>query len=254
MRMRQYICHTDHNLWDIIINGNLEDEATPSGEQSSPLVPKIAKQLAAKRNQERIKSILLLAIPDEYLLKFHNVPDAIQTKYIRWLKLFMLYIKLLELGMRYSLLSCWRMVLEEVKQQPDGIFISQDNYVADILKKFDFCSIKIATTPIKSNKPLVKDEDGVEVDVHEYRSMFGSLMYLTTSRPDIMFAVCACARDSPFELEAFSYSDYAGASLDRKSITGGCQFLGRRLISWQCKKQTTVTNSTTEIEYVAAAH
>ncbi|GJR12894.1 ribonuclease H-like domain-containing protein [Tanacetum coccineum] len=82
----------------------------------------------------------------------------------------------------------------QVKQQPDGIFISQDKYVADILKKFDFCSIKTATTPIESNKPLVKDEDGVEVDVHEYRSMIGSLMYLTASRPDIMFAVCPCAR------------------------------------------------------------
>ncbi|GKB73594.1 hypothetical protein Tco_0935006 [Tanacetum coccineum] len=76
MRMRQYICHTDHNMWDIIVNGDLEDEATPSGEQSSPPVPKTAKQLAARRNQERIKSILLLAIPDEYLLKFHNVLDA----------------------------------------------------------------------------------------------------------------------------------------------------------------------------------
>ncbi|GKB00577.1 hypothetical protein Tco_0828570 [Tanacetum coccineum] len=124
----------------------------------------------------------------------------------------------------------------QVKQQPDGIFISQDKYVADILKKFDFCSIKTATTPIESNKPLVKDEDGVEVDVHEYISMIGSLMYLTTSRPDIMFAVCACA------------------SLDRKSTTSGCQFLGRRLISWQCKKQTIMANSTTKAEYVAAAY
>ncbi|GJZ76533.1 putative ribonuclease H-like domain-containing protein [Tanacetum coccineum] len=174
----------------------------------------------------------------------------------------------------------------QVKQQPDGIFISQDKYVADILKKFDFCSIKTATTPIESNKPLVKDEDGVDVDVHVYRSMIGSLMYLTASRPDIMFAVCACARfqvtpkashlnavkrifrylkhqpklglwyprDSPFELEAFSDSDYGGASLDRKSTTGGCQFLGRRLISWQCKKQTIMANSTTEAEYVVAAN
>ncbi|GJT41388.1 ribonuclease H-like domain-containing protein [Tanacetum coccineum] len=74
--MRQYICHTYHNLWDIIVNGDLEDEATPSGEQSSPPVPKTAKQLPARRNQERIKSILLLVIPDKYLLKFHNVPDA----------------------------------------------------------------------------------------------------------------------------------------------------------------------------------
>ncbi|GJZ61779.1 hypothetical protein Tco_0617916 [Tanacetum coccineum] len=83
---------------------------------------------------------------------------------------------------------------EAVKQQPDGIFISQDKHVADILKKFHFCSIKTATTPIVSNKPLVKDKDGVDVDVYVYRSMIGSLMYLTASRPDIMFAVCACAR------------------------------------------------------------
>ncbi|GJU63200.1 putative ribonuclease H-like domain-containing protein [Tanacetum coccineum] len=140
----------------------------------------------------------------------------------------------------------------QVKQLPEGIFISQDKYVADMLKKFDFLSIRTATTPIESNKPLVKDEDGVDVDVHVYRSMIGSLMYLTASRPDIMFVVCAC--DSPFELEAYSDSDYGGASLDRKSTTGGCQFLGRRLISWQCKKQTIVANSTTEAEYVAAAN
>ncbi|GKE54853.1 ribonuclease H-like domain-containing protein [Tanacetum coccineum] len=76
MKMQQYICYTDHNLWDVIVNGDLEEEAAPSGEQSAPPTPKNAKQLAAKRNQERVKSILLLAIPDEYLLKFHNVPDA----------------------------------------------------------------------------------------------------------------------------------------------------------------------------------
>ncbi|GKF85138.1 hypothetical protein Tco_0250036, partial [Tanacetum coccineum] len=67
----------------------------------------------------------------------------------------------------------------QVKQQPVGIFISQDKYVADILKKFDFLSIRTATTLIESNKPLVKDEDGVDIDVHVYRSMIGSLMYLT---------------------------------------------------------------------------
>ncbi|GJX25268.1 putative ribonuclease H-like domain-containing protein [Tanacetum coccineum] len=73
-----------------------------------------------------------------------------------------------------------------------------------------------------------------EPEVYSKRSMIGSLMYLTASIPDIMFAVCACARDSPFDLEAFSDSDYAGASLDRKSTTGGCQFLNKRLISWRC--------------------
>ncbi|GKC29988.1 hypothetical protein Tco_1037282 [Tanacetum coccineum] len=77
MRMRQYICHTDHNLWDVIVNGDLEEEPAPTtGETSAPPAPKTAKQLAARRNQERVKSILLLAIPDEYLLKFHNVADA----------------------------------------------------------------------------------------------------------------------------------------------------------------------------------
>ncbi|GJY63862.1 putative ribonuclease H-like domain-containing protein [Tanacetum coccineum] len=111
-----------------------------------------------------------------------------------------------------------------------------------------------ACTPIKTNKAFLKEEEAEDVDVHLYRLMIGSLMYLTTSRPDIMFAVCACARDSPFDLEAFSDSDYAKASLDRKSTTGGCQFLGKRLISWQCKKQTIVANSTTEAEYVDAAN
>ncbi|GKC46274.1 putative ribonuclease H-like domain-containing protein, partial [Tanacetum coccineum] len=173
----------------------------------------------------------------------------------------------------------------QVKQKNDGIFISQDKYVTEILKKFGFTDVKTASTPMETQKPLLKDEDGEEVDVHLYRSMIGSLMYLTSSRPDIMFAVCACARyqvnpkvshlhavkrifrylkgqpklglwypkDSPFDLVAYTDSDYAGASLDRKSTTGGCQFLGCRLISWQCKKQTVVANSTTEAEYVVAS-
>ncbi|GKB00146.1 putative ribonuclease H-like domain-containing protein, partial [Tanacetum coccineum] len=174
----------------------------------------------------------------------------------------------------------------QVKQKSDGIFISQDKHVAEILKKFDFASIKTTSTLMETNKPLTKDEEANNVDVHLYRSMIGSLMYLTASRLDIMFAICACARfqvtpktshlhvvkrifrylkgqpklglwyprDSPFDLEVFSNSDYAGASHDKKSTTGGCQFLGKRLISWQCKKQTIVANSTTKAEYVAAAN
>ncbi|GKF51439.1 putative ribonuclease H-like domain-containing protein, partial [Tanacetum coccineum] len=82
----------------------------------------------------------------------------------------------------------------QVKHKEDGIFISQDKYVAEILKKFDFASVKTASTPIETQKPLVKDEEASDVDVHLYRSMIGSLMYLTTSRPDIMFAVYACSR------------------------------------------------------------
>ncbi|GJV27776.1 putative ribonuclease H-like domain-containing protein [Tanacetum coccineum] len=174
----------------------------------------------------------------------------------------------------------------QVKQKDNGIFISQDKYVVDILKKFDFATVKKTSTPMEPNKALIKDEEADSVDVHLYRSMIGSLMYLTAFRPDIMFVVCACARfqvnpkmshlhvvkrifrylkgqsklglwypkDLPFDLEAFVDSDYAGASLDKKSTIGGCQFLGKRLISWQCKKQTIVANYTTEAEYVAAAN
>ncbi|GJZ96516.1 putative ribonuclease H-like domain-containing protein [Tanacetum coccineum] len=137
-------------------------------------------------------------------------------------------------------------------QKDDGIFISQDKYVANILKKFDFVIVKTSSTPIETNKALLKEAEAEDVDVYLYRSMIGSLMYLIASRPDIMFAVCACARfqvtpkvshlhvvkrifrylkgqpklglwyprDSPFDLEAFSDCDYACASLDRKSTTG----------------------------------
>nr|GEY12121.1 hypothetical protein [Tanacetum cinerariifolium] len=85
-------------------------------------------------------------------------------------------------------------------------------------KKFQMSSMGelvffLGLTPMETSKPLLKDENDEDVDVHLYRSMIGSLMYLTSSRPDIMFA------DSPFELEAYTNSDYAGASLDRKSTT-----------------------------------
>nr|GEV10836.1 hypothetical protein [Tanacetum cinerariifolium] len=136
----------------------------------------------------------------------------------------------------------------QVKQKQDGIFISEDKYVTEILNKFGFFKVKTATTLMETLKPLLKDEDGQEVYVHIYRSMIGSLMYLTSSRPDIMFIVCAYARhqvspkvsrlhtvkmifrylkgkpklglwypkDSPFELEAYTDSNYARSSLDRQ--------------------------------------
>ncbi|GJR67601.1 uncharacterized mitochondrial protein-like protein [Tanacetum coccineum] len=127
----------------------------------------------------------------------------------------------------------------QVKQKEDGIFISQDKYVAEILKKFDFASVKTASTPIETQKPLVKDED--------------SHLQIAKASDDI-----ACSRlqvnpkNSHLSSVRESFSDYAGANIDRKSTTGGCQFLGRRLISWQCKKQTIVATSTPEAEYVAA--
>nr|GEW58503.1 uncharacterized mitochondrial protein AtMg00810-like [Tanacetum cinerariifolium] len=159
--------------------------------------------------------------------------------------------------------------------------IEEEVYVCQPPRKFGLTDEKSASTPIDTEKPLLKDHDGEDVDVHTYRS----LVYLTSSRLDIMFAVCVCARfqvtpkashlhavkrifrylkgkphlglwylkDSPFDLVAYSDSDYAGASLDRKSTTEGCQFLGCRLISWQCKKQIVVATSSTKAKYVVAA-
>ncbi|GJS82811.1 hypothetical protein Tco_0749352 [Tanacetum coccineum] len=147
----------------------------------------------------------------------------------------------------------------KVQQKKKGIFISQDKYVHEILRKYNYTDVKSASTPTDLEKPLVQDGDAADVDEHLYRSMIGSLMYLTASRPDIIFAVFACTRfqyskDSSLELVAYTDNDYAGATQDRKSTTEGCQFLGNRLISWQCKKQTVVATSTTEAEYVAAVN
>ncbi|GJT38398.1 putative ribonuclease H-like domain-containing protein [Tanacetum coccineum] len=130
---------------------------------------------------------------------------------------------------------------------PSWIEAMQDELLQFKLQKMD---VKSASTPMETSKPLLKDAEAEDVDVHLYRSMIGSLMYLTSSRPDIMFAY---PKDPPFDLEAYTDSDYASASLDRKSTIEGGQFLGSILISWQCKKQTVVANSTTEAKYMAAA-
>ncbi|GJW42146.1 putative ribonuclease H-like domain-containing protein [Tanacetum coccineum] len=148
----------------------------------------------------------------------------------------------------------------QVKQKEDDIFISRDKYVAEILKKFDFANVKTASAPIETQKSLTKDEEAADVDVHLYRSMIGSLMYLTTSRPDIMYLKGKpklgiwYPRVSSFDLEAYLDSDYAEENLNRKSKIGGFQFLSWRLISWQCKKQTIMATSTTEAKYVVATN
>ncbi|GJW18835.1 putative ribonuclease H-like domain-containing protein [Tanacetum coccineum] len=101
----------------------------------------------------------------------------------------------------------------QVKQKKDGIFISQDKYVTEILKKFGFTDVKTASTPMETQKLLLKDEDGEEVDVHLYKSMIGTLK----GQPKLGLWY---PKDSPFDLVAYTDSDYAGASLDRKSTTG----------------------------------
>ncbi|KAI3754579.1 hypothetical protein L1987_54366 [Smallanthus sonchifolius] len=156
----------------------------------------------------------------------------------------------------------------QVKQVPNGIFISQSKYVKSILERFKMADCSAARTPMQVHHQLTPDKDGQDTDQHQYSAMIGSLMYLTASRPDIMFAVCLCARfqaaPKASHLQAvkriFRYlkgasrlglCDYGGCNLDQKSTSGGCQFLRGRLTSWQCKKQTCVSTSTAEAEYIS---
>ncbi|KAJ9555967.1 hypothetical protein OSB04_010581 [Centaurea solstitialis] len=172
----------------------------------------------------------------------------------------------------------------QIKQSEKRIFINQGKYVHEMLKKFDLTSCTPMKTPMAPPLTLDKDSKGKSVDVTLYRGMIGSLLYLTASRPDIMYSTCLCARyqaepkeshltavkrifrylkgtpnlglwyskDSGFDLTAYSDSDFAGCKIDRKSTTGGCHLLGGKLVSWTSKKQNSVSTSTAEAEYVAA--
>ncbi|KAJ9542154.1 hypothetical protein OSB04_028660 [Centaurea solstitialis] len=171
----------------------------------------------------------------------------------------------------------------QVKQNPDGIIINQSKYIKDMLKKFKMSDCSPIKTPMPTGNLLGPDLAGKSVDQKIYRSMIGSLLYLTATRPDIMFATCFCARfqanpkeshlaavkrilqylkgtpelglwypkDSSFELISFTNTDYGGCKLDRKSTSGSCQFLVDKLVSWTSKKQNCVSTSTAEAEYVA---
>jgi hypothetical protein len=172
----------------------------------------------------------------------------------------------------------------QVKELKDGTFISQTKYTQDLLKRFGMKDAKPTKTPMGTDGHLDLNKGGKSVDQKAYRSMIGSLLYLCASRPDIMLSVCMCARFQPnpkechlvavkrilrylvsthcfriwypkgstFDLIGYSDSDYAGCKVDRKSTSGTCQFLGRSLVSWSSKKQTSIALSTVEVEYVAA--
>jgi len=172
-----------------------------------------------------------------------------------------------------------------IRQSSQGIFINQEAYTKTLLTKFGMMGESRVKVPMAFGTHLNPSLDKPAADITLYRQMIGSLLYLTSSRPDIMFAVCYCARyqanprephmtavknifrylkkttslglwypsKSGFFVEAFSDADLGGCGLDRKSTSGGCQFLDGKLVSWQSKKQTCVSLSTAEAEYIAAA-
>ncbi|GJR76230.1 retrovirus-related pol polyprotein from transposon TNT 1-94 [Tanacetum coccineum] len=164
----------------------------------------------------------------------------------------------------------------QVNQSPRGIFMNQSNYVLEILKKYGMETCDPIRTPMEIKEKFGLDKNGTLVDATKYRSMIGALMYLTSSRPDIVHATCLCARyqanptenhlkevkrifrylrgtvnmglwytkDSGFELTGFSDADYAGCKDSFKSTSSGTQFLGEKLVSWSSKKQDYMALST----------
>ncbi|CAH9083075.1 unnamed protein product [Cuscuta europaea] len=173
----------------------------------------------------------------------------------------------------------------QVRQLSDGIFINQSKYILEMLKRFNIDGKSSMTTPMSPNNKLDSNPSGKPVDATNYRAIIGSLLYLTSSRPDIVFSTCLCARfqanpkeshltavrrilrylkgtvnlglwypkHSGFDLVGYSDADFAGCRMDRKSTSGAVQFLGDKLVCWSSKKQNCVSTSTAEAEYVAAA-
>ncbi|GJV60869.1 retrovirus-related pol polyprotein from transposon TNT 1-94 [Tanacetum coccineum] len=172
----------------------------------------------------------------------------------------------------------------QIKQLKDGIFFTQSKNIKEMLKKFRLEESKSMKTPISIEMKLTKDEEGKSVDNTKYRGMIGSLLYLTESRPNIMFSVCLCAyfqedpktshleevkcifryikgtthlglwyhKGSGIETVVYANSDHAGDYVDQKSTSGIYTFMGCCLTSWFSKKQTALSISTTEAEYVSA--
>jgi hypothetical protein len=173
----------------------------------------------------------------------------------------------------------------QIKQSKEGTFVHQAKYTKDIVRKFKMEDSNAMATPISTTTALDADEEGGHVNQKEYRSMIRSLLYLTATRPDIQLSVCLCARfqvsprtshrkavkrifrylrhtpnfglwysaSSSLALHGFSDADFTGCRLDMKSTSGTYQFLGSSLVSWSSRKQSSVAQSTTEAEYVAAA-
>ncbi|GJU38218.1 retrovirus-related pol polyprotein from transposon TNT 1-94 [Tanacetum coccineum] len=171
----------------------------------------------------------------------------------------------------------------QISQSPRGIFINQSKYASEIVKKYDLHSTNSVDTPMIENKKLDEDLQGKQIDAIVYRGMIGSLMYLTSSRPDLNHAVCLCARyqakptekhlqavkrifrylngtinmglwyskDTDMSLTAYADADHAGCQETRRSTPGSAQFLGDELVSWSSKKQKCTAISSTEAEYIA---
>jgi len=168
----------------------------------------------------------------------------------------------------------------QVNQFKDGVYVHQIKYTKELLKKFKLKDCKVMNTPMHQTYIISKEDTGTKVDQKLYRGMIGSLLYLTASRPYILFSVCLCARlqidpreshltvvkrifmylkgttnlgllyrkSLDYKLVGFCDVDYAGDRIERKSTSGNCQFLGENMISWASKRQATIVMSNAEAE------
>nr|GEW01178.1 hypothetical protein [Tanacetum cinerariifolium] len=139
----------------------------------------------------------------------------------------------------------------QVSQSPGGIFINQSKFALEILKKFRMDSCDSVDTPMVDRLKLDEDLSGIPVDQTRFRSMVGSLMYLTASRPDLLFDGLSYPKDTVMALTAYADADHAGCQDTRRSTSGSAQFLGDKLVSWSSKKQQSTAISATEVEYIA---
>ncbi|GJR51111.1 retrovirus-related pol polyprotein from transposon TNT 1-94 [Tanacetum coccineum] len=140
----------------------------------------------------------------------------------------------------------------QIKQLEDEIFFNQSKYVKEMLKKLCLEDSNPIKTPMSSETKLTHDEDGEPIDDTKYRGMIGSLLYLTASRPDIIFSVCLWyPKGTSLDTIVYADSDHAGDYVDLKSTSGVCTFMGCCLTSWFSKKQTALAISTTKAEYVS---
>ena len=172
----------------------------------------------------------------------------------------------------------------QIKQTKNGIFISQTKYCKELVNKFGMENVKQMVTYMSTACYLDKDEAGKSIDIKKYKDMIISLIYLSASRPDIMFSVCMCARyqaspkeshlsvvkrrmrylfgtinlglwypnNSSYNLVGYSDSDFAGCKTDRKSTSGTCHFIGSTLVPWHRNKQNSVALSTAKAEYISS--
>nr|GEZ62465.1 copia protein [Tanacetum cinerariifolium] len=252
-------------------NGKLIHNSIING----PYVRRIIPELG---DANRKVTTILLGLPEDIYATVDSCETAQEIWYIQ------LFSDLMKSCFEMSMMGEMTFFLGlQVKQSPRGIFINQSKYVLEILKKYGMESCDPVGTPMEIKDKLDLDQNGTPVDATKYRSMIGALMYLTSSRPDIVHATYLCARyqakptekhlkevkrifrylkgtintglwytkDFGFELIGFSDADYAGCKDTFKSTFGGAQFLGEKLVRWSSNKQDCMTLSAAEAEYVS---